>query len=190
MKLLKETIWCQAIYLTMWFFFKVMSFRGFSFIPHSMLMEWFCYLFYEWWQWRWDRHMASAFTKMKEVLPRRQQRKTFWAEPVYLKNKHLCSNAFTSCLISDYFKKHPNLIKLIFSSTSAPTPCKSLGFASCLCSTWQVSSYLEFWPLEVGARSLGCEPSPSSTAGVCEPRYCSSVTHVQRTASHLSGSSW
>lgn len=58
--------------------------------------------------------MASAFTKMKEVLPRRQQRKTFWAETVYLKNKHLCSNAFTACLISDYFKKHPNLIKLVY----------------------------------------------------------------------------
>lgn len=59
-------------------------------------------------------HMASAFIKTKEVLPRRQQRRTFWAESVYLKNKHFCSNAFTARLISDYSKKHPNLIKLVY----------------------------------------------------------------------------
>lgn len=80
--------------------------------------------------------MASAFTKMKEVLPRSQQRKNLPSRISLLEKKHFCSKVFTPCSISEYFKKHPDLIKLIyFLIHFCAHILQNLGFASRLCST-------------------------------------------------------
>lgn len=97
-------------------------------------MEQFYYLLYE--RRNDGGHMSSAFTKMKEVLPRSQQRKNLLSRISLLEKKHFCSKVFTPCLISEYFKKHPDLIKLIYFLIHFCTHIlQNLGFASHLCST-------------------------------------------------------
>lgn len=94
-----------------------------------------------------------------------------------MKKKYFCIEVLSACLISEYFKKHLDLIKWMYFLIKPGLCLLSLLHLTGVILSWA-------WAVRGWPGSWGCEVVLHAVGG-CEQRYCCLAAWVQRTASYL-----